>query len=200
MKRWFPPTVLPDGSAIVPLVKHRSSPTETPATPRVGLHAYGPDGTLQWHRPIPTAWAVDDDDQLGPTPEYRVSTPAVMNGVGYAVATLLRDEKSTDRYPARADATLLAFDTATGAERWRVTFPGEGTEAVAPVVANGRVYAVVPSEYGNDDATGRLVAYDQQGEQLWSVNLPGSAYHLAAVGNLLYVTLGDGGVIAYGPA
>ncbi|MEZ3145302.1 PQQ-binding-like beta-propeller repeat protein [Halobaculum sp. MBLA0143] len=47
-----------------------------------------------------------------------------------------------------------------------------------------------------DERRSRLVAHDQSGERLWHLDLPRLTFHLAAVGDLLYVTHRDG-VVAY---
>lgn len=184
------PTVSADGVLVplsqMPLPSHQYDTDLEP-----GLYAYGRDGTRQWHLPVPTEWMDDDASRL--VSDYDVSTPAVADGVGYVVTSRTHDDAHSG-----GNATLQAFDTATGTERWRVTFPGYGGFAPPPVVADGCVYAVL-TDTRSDRRRGRLVAHEVTGDRLWSVPLSGPGYHLAAVGELLYVTLRDG-VVAYGPA
>gem|GEM_PF-2450543 len=190
-QRCRPPAVSADG-VVVPLsqIPLPSPRYDTEFQP--GLHAYGGDGTRRWHLPVPTEWMDDDASRLGSY--YDVSTPAVADGVGYVVTSRTHDEDTR----SAQNATLQAFDTATGTEQWRVTFPGYGGFVPPPVVANGCVYTVL-TDTRSDRRRGRLVAHQVTGDRLWSVSLPGPGYHLAAVGESLYVTLRNG-VVAYGPA
>lgn len=193
-RRWRSPVVTGDG-VVVPTVRlvNTFEPESSAIAP--GLHCFGVDGERRWHRPVPTKW-MTDGGPLGSF-EQSVSSPAVADGVGYVVSA--RIPPRDDGFPERTNTTLQAFETATGAERWRRTFPGEGTRAVAPLVADDRVYVALPLDR-EGGGTGRVVAFDTPGDRLWSVDVPGVPVHLAAVGDLLYVTLARGRVIAYGAA
>jgi len=196
------PTAVAD-DVLVP-VWYQSSPTVSRRpTVQPGLHAYGRDGTHRWRLPLPTA--LEDGDVEDLVSDYRISTPAVADGVGYVLSSWTDSEAddseadtTAERERARRGTLLRAFDVAGGTERWHVSLPGYGGLAVPPVVADGRVYAAV-SGTGPDRQPGRLVAHDRSGDRLWRVELPSRVFHLAAVGDLLYVTLRDR-VVAYGPA
>lgn len=189
-RRWHPPTVT-DECIVAPLVQLAQDLPETGGV-RPGLHAYGRDGRRRWHLPVPTAW-MSSDDHRGQF-IHRVSSPAVADGVGYVTSARLSLEGGT---VTSTDTTLQAFDTTSGDERWRATFPGEGSDAVSPVVADGRVYAVVPDSGTRGGETSRLVAYGRRGDRSWSVDVPGIGYHLAVSGETVYVALRGDKIVAY---
>lgn len=188
-RRWHPPTVT-DECIVAPVVQLAQGLPGAGGV-RPGLHAYGRDGTPLWHLPVPTTW-MSGDDSPGEF-IHRVSSPAVADGVGYVTSARLSWNRGA---ATSADTTLQAFDTTSGDERWRATFPGEGSDAVSPVVADGRVYAVIPDNTGESE-TSRLVAHGRRGNRLWSVGVPGVGYHLAVCGETLYVALRGGELVAY---
>jgi outer membrane protein assembly factor BamB len=189
-RRWHPPTVT-DECIVAPLVQLAQDLPEAGGV-RPGLHAYGRDGSRRWHLPVPTAW-MSSDESRGQFIR-RVSSPAVADGVGYVTSTRLSLEGGT---VTSTDTTLQAFDTASGDERWRATFPGEGSDAVSPVVTDDRVYAVVPGSGTREGEKSRLVAYGRRGDRLWSIDVPGLGYHLAVSGETLYIALRGGEIVAY---
>lgn len=97
------------------------------------------------------------------------------------------------------DHVLIALDAGTGAERWRVRFPGtmahEGHMSGSPVVTAGGLAVVLPLAQ-------RLVMLDPAtGQQRWEASLPATTRGPPAVaGEALFVTLADGSLGVYGVA
>lgn len=171
-QRYAPPTVT-DETVLVPV----SHPVPSDGQP--GIRAYDTAGAVRWRLPAPTA----------------VSTPAVADGVGYAVRSQTEwTERDGARRATAGDAELVSFRVATGSVRWRAAYPGFGFGAFAPVVADGRVYAILRDE---PNERGRLAAHTTSGRQLWTHSLPERPSHLAAANRSLFVTLFDGSVLVF---
>ncbi|WP_395666928.1 PQQ-dependent dehydrogenase, methanol/ethanol family [Methylocella sp.] len=128
-------------------------------------------GLLYAHTPFPnTVYALDLAHDGRIVWRYRpVQDPSVAGVMCCDVASrgLAYDDGLVFLY--QADATLVALDAATGAERWRVknADPADGATATsAPFAARGRVLVGVSGgEYG---VRGHMTAYDAKtGKRLW---------------------------------
>ncbi len=110
-----------------------------------GLFAYDLDGRLLWQT------------DLGDMKTRR--------GFGEGSSPALHDDTLIVNWDHEEDSFLVALDTATGAERWRVERPGEVTSWATPlIVEHGKgAQVVIP-------ATGRSRGYDlATGTEIWSV-------------------------------
>lgn len=178
-QRFYPPAVV--GQSILVPVANRVPPERVLGDRSPGLTAYGVNGSVRWRFPVSTG----------------ISTPAVADGTAYVVATATEWSDQEPRTPVAGDARLVAIDVASGDVQWTITYSGFGFGAFAPIVSDGRIYAVLRDE---PNQTGVLAATTTDGERLWTVSLRERPLHLAAVGDQLFVTLLDGSVHAFGPS
>lgn len=177
-RRFHAPAVTAE-RVLVP-VSNRAPPDSVTSDRPPALIAYDETGSVQWRLPVGTD----------------VSTPAVSGSTGFVVTARTEWTEGRARQPNGGDATLRAFDVASGESEWAVAYPGFGIDTIAPIVADGRVYAVFRD---HPERAGLLVAHETDGTELWSASLSAWPHHLAAVGDRLYVTLSDGTFLAFGP-
>lgn len=132
------------------------------------------------------AWSAGDGKQIwraDPTPEDEED--GFGGGIAYADGAV---------FFATGFAQVLAFDAATGAERWRARIPTPSR--AAPSVDQGRVFAITIDN--------RLIAFDAKtGRQLWAFEAPpataallGGAAPAADLGAVIAATT-TGEIIAF---
>lgn len=142
------------------------------------LVAFAADGNKQW------------DHRIG----AMCATPAVAEGTVYVVTYTVTDvvPVGDEAVTYRRDATVRAYDRASGDLHWQHTYPNWGSWSITPVVADGVVYVGLYNQFAT---ASKVVAIDASGER-WAYETQSQPYHLAVVDDYLYATLWNGSVLA----
>jgi outer membrane protein assembly factor BamB len=140
-----------------------------------------------------TALDADGSERWAETVGARTASPAVADGVVYALAGYQQEEvRRGDYAEIRRDGVVRAFDAADGTERWRQAYEGYGNALVDPVVAGDVCYVALNDTV--EDRHRRVARQD--GTERWEMEFPEAVYHLAAVGETLLAAVADGTVRA----
>lgn len=165
------------GPARMPIHLKNSMASETPATDGkrvwvyfggVGVFCYDIEGKELWKKPIeprPMRFA------------WGTAASPVMHG---GKLYILNDNEEQSH--------LMALDAQTGGEVWRVQRAGEKSNWATPYVWRHQRTEIIAN------GSGRIVSYDTEGKELWSMKGPsGNAISIATpyeAGGLLYVSSG----------